>query len=103
LFTASPPYTVHFMIKFYAADPCSLEQELTRYLFFQQVKNDAQTGRLPCNFADVAQLGAYVLQAELGDYNPQVHTDGYVSEFRFVPKQSEELEDQVMEYHKTVS
>lgn len=34
----------------------------------------------------VYHLSMYVV-AELGDYNPQVHVDGYVSEFRFIPKQ----------------
>ena len=33
------------------------------------------------------QLAAYVVQAELGDCDPKVHTAGYVSELRLVPNQ----------------
>lgn len=38
--------------------------------------------------------------AELGDYDSEDNLDGYVSEFRIVPKQSEKLEKKIMEIHK---
>jgi hypothetical protein len=38
--------------------------------------------------------------AELGDYDPSVHDRGYVSEFRFLPTQSLELEEEIGEIHK---
>lgn len=40
--------------------------------------------------------------AELGDYDPYKHTTGYVSEYRFVPDQKEELEDAIEQIHKTL-
>ncbi len=40
--------------------------------------------------------------AELGDYDPYKHTPGYVSEYRFVPDQKEELEDSIEQIHKTL-
>lgn len=40
--------------------------------------------------------------AELGDYDPYKHTAGYVSEYRFVPDQKEELEDAIERIHKTL-
>ena len=40
--------------------------------------------------------------AELGDYDPTRHTYGYVSEFRFMPNQSEELETRIMQIHKAL-
>lgn len=40
--------------------------------------------------------------AELGDYDPCKHTAGYVSEYRFVPDQKEELEDTIEQIHKTL-
>ncbi|KAL8203539.1 UNVERIFIED_CONTAM: hypothetical protein K2H54_056251 [Gekko kuhli] len=40
--------------------------------------------------------------AELGDYDPYKHTAGYVSEYRFVPDQKEELEDAIEQIHKTL-
>ncbi|XP_008583270.1 PREDICTED: band 4.1-like protein 4A [Galeopterus variegatus] len=99
---AGPPYTLYFGIKFYAEDPCKLKEEITRYQFFLQVKQDVLQGRLPCPVNIAAQLGAYAIQSELGDYDPYKHTAGYVSEYRFVPDQKEELEEAIERIHKTL-
>uniref|UniRef100_A0A8C7CP27 Erythrocyte membrane protein band 4.1 like 4A n=1 Tax=Oncorhynchus kisutch TaxID=8019 RepID=A0A8C7CP27_ONCKI len=49
-----------------------------------------------------AQLAALAIQSELGDYDPYKHVSGYVSEYRFVPDQKEELEHAIEMIHKTV-
>ncbi|KAM9252939.1 band 4.1-like protein 4A isoform 2-T2 [Dugong dugon] len=102
LINTGPPYTLYFGIKFYAEDPCKLKEEVTRYQFFLQVKQDVLQGRLPCPVNIAAQLGAYAIQSELGDYDPYKHTAGYVSEYRFVPDQKEELEEAIERIHKTL-
>ncbi|XP_051542350.1 band 4.1-like protein 4 isoform X2 [Myxocyprinus asiaticus] len=102
LITTGPPYTLYFGVKFYAEDPCKLKEEITRYQFFLQVKQDVLQGRLPCPFNISAQLAALAIQSELGDYDPYKHTPGYVSEYRFVPDQKEELEDAIEQIHKTL-
>ncbi|XP_069892146.1 band 4.1-like protein 4A isoform X3 [Dipodomys merriami] len=102
LINTGPPYTLYFGIKFYADDPCKLKEEITRYQFFLQVKQDVLQGRLPCPVNIAAQLGAYAIQSELGDYDPYKHTAGYVSEYRFVPDQKEELEEAIERIHKTL-
>ncbi|XP_026129873.1 band 4.1-like protein 4 [Carassius auratus] len=102
LMTTGPPFTLYFGVKFYAEDPCKLKEEITRYEFFLQVKQDVLQGRLPCPFNISAQLGALAVQSELGDYDPYKHTPGYVSEYRFVPDQKEELEDSIQQIHKTL-
>lgn len=38
--------------------------------------------------------------AELGDYDPQRYSTGYISEFRFVPNQTEELEERISACHR---
>lgn len=38
--------------------------------------------------------------AELGDYDPKIHTPAFVSEFRFVPEQTEEMEIRIIEEYK---
>ena len=45
-------------------------------------------------------INEFCLPAELGDFNPEEHTVGYLSEFRFVPVQSEEFEREVADQHK---
>ncbi|XP_016080419.1 PREDICTED: band 4.1-like protein 4A [Miniopterus natalensis] len=102
LINTGPPYTLYFGIKFYAEDPCKLKEEITRYQFFLQVKQDVLQGRLPCPANTAAQLGAYAIQSELGDYDPYKHIAGYVSEYRFVPDQKEELEEAIERIHKTL-
>lgn len=95
-------HTLYFGVKFYAADPCKLLEEITRYQFFLQIKQDILQGRLPVPTELAAELGAYVLQSELGDYDPRVHLPGYVSEFRFLANQSLELETKIAELHKSL-
>ncbi|XP_066258214.1 band 4.1-like protein 4 isoform X2 [Euwallacea similis] len=95
------PYTLYFGVKFYAADPCKLLEEITRYQFFLQIKQDILQGRLLVPFDLAAELGAYILQSELGDYDPRRHGYGYVSEFRFLPNQSVELEMRIAELHQS--
>lgn len=40
------------------------------------------------------------IAAELGDFDPVQHTPGYISEFQFMPNQSQDLEARVSELHK---
>ncbi|KAM3967788.1 band 4.1-like protein 4A [Aphomia sociella] len=99
----SDPHTFYFGVKFYAADPCKLLEEITRYQLFLQLKQDVLRGRLPVNFDLAAELAAYVLQSELGDYDPRRHTLGYVSEFRLLAHQTPELETRAAEIHRTLT
>ncbi|KAJ8960031.1 hypothetical protein NQ318_009468 [Aromia moschata] len=96
------PYTLYFGVKFYAADPCKLLEEITRYQFFLQIKQDVLQGRLIVPFELAAELGAYILQSELGDYDSRRHSPGYVSEFRFLPNQSAEMELRMAELHQSL-
>ena len=48
-----------------------------------------------------ALLGSYVVQSELGDYERGDMRGNYVREFVFAPNQTKELEEKIMELHKT--
>uniref|UniRef100_A0A8C8SLQ2 Band 4.1-like protein 5 n=1 Tax=Pelusios castaneus TaxID=367368 RepID=A0A8C8SLQ2_9SAUR len=95
-----PPYCLHLRVKFYSSEPNNLREELTRYLFVLQLKLDILSGKLECPFDTAVQLAAYTLQAELGDYDPAEHVSDLVSEFRFVPTQTEEMELAIFEKWK---
>ncbi|XP_040824873.1 FERM domain-containing protein 5 isoform X1 [Ochotona curzoniae] len=97
---SQPPFTMCFRVKFYPADPAALKEEITRYLVFLQIKRDLYHGRLLCKTSDAALLAAYILQAEIGDYDPGKHPEGYSSKFQFFPKHSEKLEKKIAEIHK---
>ncbi|XP_063790056.1 band 4.1-like protein 5 isoform X2 [Pseudophryne corroboree] len=95
-----PPYCLHLRVKFYSSEPNNLREELTRYLFVLQLKQDILSGKLECPFDTCVQLAAYTLQGELGDFDPLEHTPDLVSEFRFVSTQTEDLELAVFEKWK---
>ncbi|XP_059495258.1 FERM domain-containing protein 5-like isoform X2 [Stegostoma tigrinum] len=97
---SQPPYTMCFRVKFYPTDPSALKEEITRYLVFLQIKRDLYHGRLLCKTSDAASLAAYILQAEIGDYDAGKHPEGYSSKFQFFPKHSEKLERKIAEIHK---
>ncbi|XP_029366107.1 FERM domain-containing protein 3 isoform X3 [Echeneis naucrates] len=94
------PYTMCFRVKFYPHEPMKIKEELTRYLLYLQLKRDIYHGRLLCPFADAAYLGACIIQAELGDYDPEEHPSDYISDFKLFPKQSLKLERKITEIHK---
>ncbi|XP_034549321.1 band 4.1-like protein 5 isoform X2 [Notolabrus celidotus] len=87
-----PPYCLHMRVKFYSSEPNNLHEELTRYLFVLQLKQDILSGKLECPFETTVELAAFSLQAELGDCDPLDHNLDLVSEFRFVPNQTEDVE-----------
>ncbi|XP_058133389.1 band 4.1-like protein 3 isoform X10 [Dasypus novemcinctus] len=90
-----------FNVKFYPPDPSQLSEDITRYYLCLQLRDDIVSGRLPCSFVTLALLGSYTVQSELGDYDPEECGNDYVSEFRFAPNHTKELEDKVIELHKS--
>ncbi|XP_036303459.1 protein 4.1 isoform X8 [Pipistrellus kuhlii] len=95
------PWNFIFNVKFYPPDPAQLTEDITRYYLCLQLRQDIVAGRLPCSFATLALLGSYTIQSELGDYDPELHGPDYVSDFKLAPNQTKELEEKVMELHKS--
>ncbi|XP_047224399.1 band 4.1-like protein 3b isoform X18 [Girardinichthys multiradiatus] len=95
------PWNFAFNVKFYPPDPSQLSEDITRYYLCLQLRDDVVSGRLPCSFATHTLLGSYTVQSELGDYDPEELGSDYISEIRFAPNQTKELEEKVMELHKT--
>ncbi|CAF3865995.1 unnamed protein product [Rotaria magnacalcarata] len=98
-----PPYTFRFRVKFYTSDPQNLHDELTRYLFVLQLKDDIRTGKLDCPSGPDVELAALTMQAELGDHSSTEHSVETISEFRFLPddRQTEEFEATVLQKWST--
>ncbi|CAG0904789.1 unnamed protein product, partial [Cyprideis torosa] len=95
-----PPYTLRLRVKFYSSEPNLLREEVTRYQFFLQLKNDVLCGRLTAPHETMVEMAALALQSELGDFEEETHTPAFVSEFRFYPEQTEEFEVDVVEAWK---
>ncbi|XP_037917599.1 protein 4.1 homolog isoform X3 [Hermetia illucens] len=101
-FFKTDPWVLSFAVKFYPPEPAQLQEDITRYHLCLQVRNDILEGRLPCSFVTHALLGSYLVQSELGDYDPQEMKDrNYLKDFKFAPNQTPELEDKVIDLHKT--
>lgn len=55
-------------------------------------------------YIDKTSLSAIIFSiAEVGDYHPEDHPQGYVSEFKMLPKQNAKMEAEIMEIHKTLT
>ncbi|XP_068999115.1 uncharacterized protein [Embiotoca jacksoni] len=94
-------YEFTFNVKFYPPDPAQLTEDLTRYFLCLQLRKDIMHGVLPCSFVTLSLLGSYTAQSELGEYDPELHGADYVKDLSLAPGQSKELEEKVMELHRT--
>ncbi|XP_072017623.1 protein 4.1-like isoform X11 [Amphiura filiformis] len=97
------PWIFNFGVKFYPPDPNQLKEDITKYFLVLQLRDDILKGKLPCSFVTHALLGSLHVQGELGDYDPEKHgvDTTYLKNFRFAPNQTPDLEEKVMELHKT--
>ncbi|XP_031727207.1 protein 4.1-like isoform X5 [Anarrhichthys ocellatus] len=94
-------YNFTFNVKFYPPDPAQLSEDITRYYLCLQLRKDILQGRLPCSFVTLSLLGSYALQSELGEYDPEVHSNEYTKDMKMAQGQTKELEDKMMELHRT--
>ncbi|XP_074137937.1 band 4.1-like protein 4B isoform X1 [Sminthopsis crassicaudata] len=93
-------YVLHFRIKYYSSEPNNLREEFTRYLFVLQLRHDILSGKLKCPYETAVELAALCLQAELGECELPEHTPELVSEFRFIPNQTEAMEFDIFQKWK---
>ncbi|CAH1977579.1 unnamed protein product [Acanthoscelides obtectus] len=100
-FMKAEPWKLNFEVKFYPPDPAQLQEDITRYHLCLQIRNDILSNRLPCSFVTHALLGSYLVQSELGDYDPDTMGKNYLRDFKFAPNQTPDLEEKVMELHRT--
>ncbi|XP_041565969.1 protein 4.1 homolog isoform X3 [Drosophila elegans] len=101
-FFRTDTWPLNFAVKFYPPEPSQLKEDITRYHLCLQVRNDILEGRLPCTFVTHALLGSYLVQSEMGDYDADdMPTRAYLKDFKIAPNQTTELEEKVMDLHKT--
>lgn len=82
---STEPY-LYLGVIFYVTDVSLLEDEVTRYHYFLQLKMDVVEGRLRCNYEQAIVLASYSLQAEFGDHDQEKHTAEYLKDFPLLPK-----------------
>uniref|UniRef100_A0A671WU50 Ezrin a n=1 Tax=Sparus aurata TaxID=8175 RepID=A0A671WU50_SPAAU len=88
------PLLFKLRAKFYPEDVGEeLIQDVTRRLFFLQVKEDILTEEIYCPPESAVLLASYAVQAKYGEYKRTVNEAGYLSSERLLPKR-------VLEQHK---
>ncbi|PAV65411.1 hypothetical protein WR25_19324 [Diploscapter pachys] len=93
----------YFIVKFYTPNPVDLEEEYTRFLMTLQIKRDLAVGDLICSDSTAALLAAYLVQSECGDFSSEDYPDAnYLSHSRFVPNQTYEFQQKVMDNHRNL-
>ncbi|XP_051564985.1 FERM, ARHGEF and pleckstrin domain-containing protein 1-like isoform X1 [Myxocyprinus asiaticus] len=93
-----PKHTVlRFVVKFFPPDHSLLLEELTRYLFALQVRQDLASGRLTCSDASAALLVAHIIQSEIGDFE-ETQCRQHLLNTNYIPDQMA-LMDKIMEFH----
>ncbi|XP_026789794.1 tyrosine-protein phosphatase non-receptor type 21 isoform X2 [Pangasianodon hypophthalmus] len=61
--------TVYFGVIFYVPTVSQLQQEITRYQYYLQLKKDVLEGRIPCSIEQAIRLASLAVQADFGDFN----------------------------------
>ncbi|KAL6036880.1 hypothetical protein STEG23_035537, partial [Scotinomys teguina] len=88
---------VKFVVKFFPPDHTQLQEELTRYLFALQVKQDLAQGRLTCTDTSAALLISHIVQSEIGDFDEALDRE-HLAKNKYIPQQ-DALEDKIVEFH----
>ncbi|KPP59050.1 merlin-like [Scleropages formosus] len=83
------PITFHFLAKFFPEKvEEELVQEITQHLFFLQVqvKKKILDEEIFCSPEACVLLASYAVQAKYGDYDPNFHKPGFLSQDELLPK-----------------
>jgi len=81
------PLQFKFRAKFYPEDVAEeLIQEVTKRLFFLQIKEAILTDEVYCPPETSVLLASYAVQAKLGDYNAESQKTGFLSNDRVLPQ-----------------
>lgn len=76
--------TVYFGVVFYVPSVSQLQQEITRYQYYLQLKKDVLEGSLPCTLEQAIQLAGLAVQADFGDFD-QYESQDFLQKFALLP------------------
>nr|XP_018912530.1 PREDICTED: tyrosine-protein phosphatase non-receptor type 21 isoform X2 [Bemisia tabaci] len=78
--------SLYLRVMYYVSGVSLLTDEMTRYHYFLQLKNDVIEGRICCDVDQAVLLASYSMQAEFGNHDPERHTAEYLKDFALFPK-----------------
>ncbi|KAJ8307996.1 hypothetical protein KUTeg_012870 [Tegillarca granosa] len=77
---------LYFGVMFYIPGAHKITDEVARYQYFLQLKNDIVDGRIPLSMEQAVRLAAFSLQAEFGDHDYDRNAQDYFKENALFPK-----------------
>ncbi|XP_037359639.1 tyrosine-protein phosphatase non-receptor type 21 [Talpa occidentalis] len=76
--------TVYFGVVFYVPSVSQLQQEITRYQYYLQLKKDILEGNIPCTLEQAIHLAGLAVQADFGDFD-QYESQDFLQKFALFP------------------
>ncbi|XP_050011669.1 tyrosine-protein phosphatase non-receptor type 13 isoform X5 [Alexandromys fortis] len=82
---AAIDFTLFFRIKFFLDDVSLIQHNLTCHQYYLQLRRDLLEERVHCDDEAALLLASLALQAEYGDYQPEVHGMSYFRLEHYLP------------------
>ncbi|KAH0510608.1 Tyrosine-protein phosphatase non-receptor type 13 [Microtus ochrogaster] len=82
---AAVDFTLFFRIKFFLDDVSLIQHNLTCHQYYLQLRRDLLEERVHCDDEAALLLASLALQAEYGDYQPEVHGVSYFRLEHYLP------------------
>ncbi|XP_028629527.1 tyrosine-protein phosphatase non-receptor type 13 [Grammomys surdaster] len=82
---AAVDFTLFFRIKFFMDDVSLIQHNLTCHQYYLQLRKDLLEERVHCDDEAALLLASLALQAEYGDYQPEVHGVSYFRLEHYLP------------------
>ncbi|XP_020285558.1 tyrosine-protein phosphatase non-receptor type 21 isoform X2 [Pseudomyrmex gracilis] len=79
---------LYLRVMYYVTDVQFIQDEMTRYHYYLQLKSDILEERIPCNPRQACMLASYSMQAEFGNYSPERHTMECLQQYTFFPNEA---------------
>ncbi|XP_038128509.1 tyrosine-protein phosphatase non-receptor type 21 isoform X1 [Cyprinodon tularosa] len=76
--------TVYFGVLFHIPSVTQLQQEITRYQYYLQLKKDVLEGRITCSLDQAIRLASLAVQADFGDFN-RYDSQDFLQKFALFP------------------
>lgn len=91
--------SVYLRIMYYVANISVFKQDLTRFHYYLQIRNDVIDGYITVGNDEATTLASLAIQAELGDYDPNEHTVEFFREFYLFPEALVQDNDETKHQH----
>ncbi|XP_064164989.1 tyrosine-protein phosphatase non-receptor type 13 isoform X1 [Anguilla rostrata] len=87
-------FNLFFRIKFFLDDVNLIQHTMTKHQYYLQLRKDILEERMRCDMENAMLLASLALQAEFGDYQPELHGKTYFRLEHYLPASVLDKRDQ---------